>query len=102
MYELKRPQDVFFEILDELGDSVGVGPCFATVVAGSESVGVVCLIDKGAMGFKNFLIAGLKPPVKGGEDGFVDEGMPMKESMRYFVRLLPRPILTSTKRVGGP
>jgi hypothetical protein len=35
MYELERlAQDVFFEVFDQLGDSVGVGPGFAPVVAG--------------------------------------------------------------------
>jgi hypothetical protein len=71
-------------------------------VAGPESVGVVSLIDKGAVGFKEFLYRRPEAAGKGGEDGFVDEGMPVKESMRSFVRLLPRPVLTSTKRVGGP
>jgi hypothetical protein len=56
MYELERlAQDVFFEVADQLGESVGVGPGLAAVVAGSESVGVVSLIDKGAVGFNEFL-----------------------------------------------
>ena len=63
MYELERlAQDVFFEVLDQLGDSVGVGPCFATVVAWSQSVRVVSLTNKEA-GFQNFFIADLKQPV---------------------------------------
>ena len=49
MYKLERlAQDVFFEVLYQLRDSVGIDPCFATVVAGPQSVGVVSLIDKGA------------------------------------------------------
>ena len=39
-------QDVFFEVPDQLGDSVWVGPGFAPIVAGPESVGVVSLIDE--------------------------------------------------------
>jgi len=74
MYELERlAQDVFFEVLDQLGDSVGIGPCFAAVVAGPESVGVVCLIDKGAVGFNEFLYRRPETAGKRGEDGFVDE-----------------------------
>jgi hypothetical protein len=53
MYELERlAQDIPFKVLNQLRDSVGVGPGFAPVVAGSQSVGVVCLIDKGAVGFE--------------------------------------------------
>jgi hypothetical protein len=55
MYELERlVEGVFFEVLNQERDSVWIGPCFATVVAGPESVGVVCLIDKGAVGFREF------------------------------------------------
>ena len=36
-----------FEVFYQQRDGVGVGPCLAAVVAGSESVGVVSLIDKG-------------------------------------------------------
>ena len=50
-----------FEVVNQLRDSVRIGPCLATVVAGSEPVGVVSLIDKGAMGFKEFLYC-LKQP----------------------------------------
>jgi hypothetical protein len=72
MYVLERlAQGVFFEVLDQLRDSVGVGPCFATVVAGPESVGIVSLIDKGAVGFKEFLYRRPEAAGKGGEDGFV-------------------------------
>ena len=39
-------------------DSVGIDPCFAAVVAGSESVGVVSLIDKGAVVLDEFLYRG--------------------------------------------
>jgi hypothetical protein len=56
MYELKRlVEGVFFEVLNQERDSVRIGPGFAPVVAGSESVGVVSLIDKGAVGFNEFL-----------------------------------------------
>ena len=44
-----------FEVLNQERDSVGIDPCLAAVVTGPESVGVVCLIDKGAVGFKEFL-----------------------------------------------
>jgi hypothetical protein len=51
MYELKRlVEGVFFEVLNQGRDSVGIDPCLATVVAWSEPVGVVILIDKGAVG----------------------------------------------------
>jgi len=54
-------QDVFFEALNQLRDRVGVGPCFAAVVAWSESVGVVSLMDKG--GFQRISLSpGLKQP----------------------------------------
>jgi hypothetical protein len=37
MYELERlAQDVFFEVFDQLRDSVRVGPGFARVVAGNS------------------------------------------------------------------
>jgi len=40
MYRLERlVEGVFFEVLNQEKDSVGIDPCFATVVAGSESVG---------------------------------------------------------------
>jgi hypothetical protein len=56
MYELERlVEGIPFEVLNQERDRVGVGPCFAAVVAGSESVGVVSLIDKGAVGFSEFL-----------------------------------------------
>jgi hypothetical protein len=56
MYELERlAQDVPFKVLNQLGDSVGIDSCLAAVVAGSESVGIVCLIDKGAVDFREFL-----------------------------------------------
>jgi hypothetical protein len=58
MYELERlAQGIFFEVLDQLGDSVRIGPGFAAVVAGSESVGVVCLIDKGAVEFQRISLS---------------------------------------------
>jgi len=74
MYELERlAQGIFFEVLNQLGDSVGIDPGFAAVVAGSESVGVVCLIDKGAVGFSEFLYGRPEAACEGGEDGFVDD-----------------------------
>jgi hypothetical protein len=55
MYELERlAQGVPFEVLKER-DSVRIGPGFAPVVAASQSVGVVSLIDKGAVGLNEFL-----------------------------------------------
>jgi hypothetical protein len=38
-----------FEVLDQERDRVGVGPCLGAVVAWSQSVRVVCLIDKGVL-----------------------------------------------------
>jgi hypothetical protein len=74
MYELKRlVEGVFFEVLNQERDSVRIDPCLATVVAGSEPVGVVSLIDKGAVGFNEFLYRRPEAAGKGGEDGFVDE-----------------------------
>jgi hypothetical protein len=35
-------------------DSVRIDLCLATVVAGSQSVGIVILIDKGAVGLDKF------------------------------------------------
>jgi hypothetical protein len=65
MYELERlVEGVPFEVLNQERDSVWIDPCLATVVAGSEPVGVVCLIDKGTVGLGDFFIAGLKQPVK--------------------------------------
>jgi hypothetical protein len=56
MYELERlVESVFFEVLNQERDSVRIDPCFAPVVAGSEPVGVVSLIDKGVVGFNEFL-----------------------------------------------
>ena len=73
MYELERlAQDVPFKVLNQLGDSVRIDPGFAPVVAGPESVGVVCLIDKGAVGFKEFLYRRAEAAGERGEDGFVD------------------------------
>ena len=56
MYEFERlVEGLPFEVLNQKRDSVWIGPCFAPVVTGSQSVGVVCLIDKGAVGFNEFL-----------------------------------------------
>jgi hypothetical protein len=72
--ELERlVEGVPFEVLNQLADSVGVDPCFATVVAGPESVGVVSLIDKGAVGFNEFLYGRPEAAGKRGKDGFVDD-----------------------------
>ena len=48
-------QYVFFKVLNQERDSVRIDPGFAPVVAGSESVGVVCLVNKGAVGLGEFL-----------------------------------------------
>jgi hypothetical protein len=73
MYELKRlAQDVFFEVLNQWRDSVRIDPCLAAVVAWSEPVGVVCLTNKGAVGFNEFLYRRPETAGKGGKDGFVD------------------------------
>jgi hypothetical protein len=42
-------------------------------VAGSESVGVVSLIDKGAVGLDEFIYRRPEAAGKRGEDGFVDD-----------------------------
>jgi hypothetical protein len=42
-------------------------------VAGPESVGVVSLIDKGAVGFSKFLYRRPETACEGGKNGFVDE-----------------------------
>jgi hypothetical protein len=56
MYELEwLVEGVFFEVPGQERDSVRIGPCFAPVVAWSESVGVVSLIDKGAVSLDEFL-----------------------------------------------
>jgi hypothetical protein len=74
MYELKRlVEGVPFEVLDQNRDSVGIGPCLASVVTGYQSVGVVSLIDKGAVGFNEFLYRRPETAGEGGENGFVDE-----------------------------
>ena len=73
MYELKRlVEGVPFEVLNQERDSAWIGPCFAAVVAGSESVGVVSLTYKGAVGFNEFLYRRPETAGKGGKDGFVD------------------------------
>jgi hypothetical protein len=72
--ELERlVEGIPFEVLNQLGDSVRIGPCLATVVAGSESVGVVGLINKGALGLDEFLYRRPETAGKGGKDGFVDD-----------------------------
>ena len=59
MYELKRlAKGVPFEVLNKERDSVRIDPCFATVVARSEPVGVVSLIVKGAVVLDEFLYRG--------------------------------------------
>jgi hypothetical protein len=74
MYELEGlAQDVFFEVLDQLGDSVRICPGLGAVVAGSESVGVVSLTNKGAVVLNEFLYRRPEAAGKGGEDGFVDK-----------------------------
>jgi hypothetical protein len=74
MYELERlAQGVFFEVLDQLGDGVWVGPCLAAVVAGPESVGVVCLTNKGAVGLDEFLYRRPETAGKRGKDRFIDK-----------------------------
>jgi hypothetical protein len=73
-YELERlVEGVPFEVLNQLGDSVWIGPCLAAVVVGPESVGVVCLTDKGVVGFKEFLYRRPEAAGKRGKDGFVDD-----------------------------
>jgi hypothetical protein len=73
MYELERlAQGVPFEVLNQERDSVGIGPCLAAVVAWSESVGIVSLIDKGAVVLDKFLYRRPETAGKRGKDGFVD------------------------------
>jgi hypothetical protein len=74
MYELERlVEGVPFEVLNQNPDSVWIGPGFAAVVAWSESVGVVSLIDKGVVGFNEFLYHRPETAGKRGKDGFVDD-----------------------------
>jgi hypothetical protein len=74
MYELERlVEGVPFEVLNQLRDSVWIDPCLAAVVAWAESVGVVSLIDKGAVGFNEFLYRRPEAAGKRGKNGFVDD-----------------------------
>ena len=74
MYELERlVEGVPFKVLNQERDSVWIDPCLAPVVAGPESVGVVGLINKGAVGFKEFLYRRPETAGKGGKDRFVDK-----------------------------
>jgi hypothetical protein len=74
MYELERlVEGVPFEVLNQERDSVRTDPCLASVVTGSQSVVVVSLIDKGAVGFNEFLYRRPETAGEGGENGFVDE-----------------------------
>ena len=74
MYELERlAEGVPFEVLNQERDSVRTDPCLASVVAGSQSVGVVSLIDKGAVDFNEFLYRRPETAGKRGKDGFVDD-----------------------------
>jgi hypothetical protein len=58
MYELERlTQDIptsLLKFLTSSGIASGLVLALPPVVAGPESVGVVCLIDEGAVGFKEF------------------------------------------------
>ena len=73
MYELERlVEGVPFEVLNQERDSAGIDPYLAPVVAWSESVGVVSLIDKGAVGFNEFFDSRPETACKGRENGFVD------------------------------
>jgi FAD/FMN-containing dehydrogenase len=72
---IKTIQASLLEVLTQFRDSVGVGPCLATVVARPSSPeGVVCLIDKGAVEFQRISLSpASKQPVREPLDGFVDE-----------------------------
>jgi hypothetical protein len=73
MYELEGlVEGVFFEVLNQGKDSVGIDPCLATVVAWSEPVGVVSLIDKGAVVLDEFLYRG---PETAGREARMDSLM---------------------------
>jgi hypothetical protein len=57
MYELERlVEGVPFEVHNQNRDSVRIDPCLAAVMAWSEPVGVVSLIDKGA-GFQRISLS---------------------------------------------
>ena len=72
MYELERlVEGVPFEVLNQQRDSVRIDPCLAP--AWSESVGVVSLTNKGAVGFNEFLYRRPEAAGKRGKDGFVDD-----------------------------
>ena len=66
-------QCIPFEVINQKRDRVGAGPCLAAVVAGPESVGVVSLTNKGAVGFSEFLYRRPETACEGGKNGFVDE-----------------------------
>jgi hypothetical protein len=56
MYELERlVEGVPFEVLDQNRYSIGLVLAFPRLWPGSRSVGAVFLIDKGAVGFNEFL-----------------------------------------------
>ena len=61
------------KFLNQFRDSVWIGPGFAADVAGPETVGVVSLVNKGAVGFKEFLYRRPEAAGKRGKDGFVDD-----------------------------
>jgi hypothetical protein len=66
-------EGVPFEVLNQNRDSVRVGPLLAAVVAWPEPVGVISLIDKGAVGLGEFLYRRPEAAGKRGKDGFVDD-----------------------------
>jgi hypothetical protein len=61
------------KFLTSSGIASGFGPGFAAVVAGSESVGIVSLINKGAVVLDEFLYRRPEAAGKRGKDGFVDD-----------------------------
>ena len=54
MFLERLVEGIPFEVLNQERDRVGVGPGLAPVVAWSQAVGVVCLIDKGAVVLDKF------------------------------------------------
>jgi hypothetical protein len=74
MYELERlVEGVPFEVLNQQRESVRIDPGLAAVVAWSQSVGVVSLIDKGVVGLDKFFDRRPETAGKRGKDGFVDD-----------------------------
>jgi hypothetical protein len=60
------------KFLTKRGMASGLVLALPRLWPGPESVGIVSLIDKGTVGFNEFLYRRPETACKGGEDGFVD------------------------------